>query len=74
MPLCLGGIKHALSLTFFTDFSFYGLTTLSPQSFHPATEMLRRKVAYLAASSEADQQIRKGNILDTTLSGRELSP
>lgn len=65
-----GGIKHAIALTIFTDFSFYGLTKLSPQSFHLAVKMLRRKVAHSAATPQANQQIRKGNVFGTILPER----
>lgn len=40
---------------------------LSPQSFHLAIKSLRRKGAYSAAISEADQWIRKRNLLGTIL-------
>lgn len=68
MPL---GIKHVLLLTIFTHFSFYGLAMLSPQSFHLAIKLLRRKVAYSAAISEVDQWLRKRNVLGTILPERE---
>lgn len=62
-----GGIKHASSRASFTDFSLYGLTVLSPQSRHLARKMLRRRVVYGAAPSEADQGIRKGDSIGRVL-------
>lgn len=64
-----------LLLTIFTDLSFYGLAMLSPQRFLLAMKMLRRKVAHSVAASEADQWIKKRNLLGTILPEREqLSP